>query len=97
MCAGCRVFGIVDGFHLFHLSFRVVGDDKFHRIDYGGYASGTGVQVFAHRTLQQREVVQGIVCGVTDFVNEVADGLRRITTAAETAEGRHTGVIPTVY
>ena len=71
--------------------------NQFHRIDDCRYTGGTAVQVFADSTFQQGEVIQGIVSGITYLVYKFADGLRRVAATAETAESRHTGVVPTVY
>ena len=91
------MFGVVDGFHLFHLSFGIVGDDELHGVQYGGYAGGAVVQVLAHGAFQQGEFIKGVVCGIANLVDELMDGLRRVTATAKTADGRHTGVVPTVY
>ena len=97
MAAGFRIFRVVDGFQLLDLSFRIVGDNQFHRIDHGGYTDGAGIQILAYGAFQQGELVQGVVSRITDLVDELTDRLRRVTPAAETADGRHTGVIPAVY
>ena len=96
MAACFRVFRVVDSFHLFHLSFRIIGDDQFDRIENGRYTGSTGIQVFTNGTFQQCEFVQGIVSGISDLIDELADRLGRITTAAECTDSRHTGIVPTV-
>ena len=68
-------FRVVDGFHFLNLSFRIIGDDKLHRIQYCGYAGGACVQVFAYGTLQQGKFIEGIVSGITDFIDELMNGL----------------------
>ncbi len=97
VAAGLWVFGIIDGFHHFHLPFGIVGDDEFDGIQHGRHTCGAGIQIFAHGTFQQSKIVEGIVGGITDFVNKLADGFRRIAATAEGADGRHTRIIPTVY
>ena len=52
------MFGVVDGFHLFHLSFGIVGDDELHGVQYGGYAGGAVIQVLAHGAFQQGEFIK---------------------------------------
>ena len=97
VCACRRIFRVVDSFHFLHLSFGIVGNDQLHRIDDCRYTGGTAVQVLADSAFQQGEVIQGIVSGITYLVYKFADGLGRVAATAETAESRHTGVVPTVY
>ena len=37
-----KVKGTLHWLHLFHLSFRIIGDDQFDRIENGRYTGGTG-------------------------------------------------------
>ena len=97
MASGCRIFGVVDGFQFLNLSFGIVGDDQFHRVQYGRYTGGTGIQVFAYGAFEQGEVVECIVSGVTYFIDELTDGFGRIAATAESAESRHTGIVPVVH
>ena len=96
MAACFRIFRIVDGFHLFYLSFRIVGNNQLHRIEHSGYTCGTGVQVFTNGTFQQGKFIQGIVGGISDLVDEFADRFRGITTTTECTDSRHTGIVPTI-
>jgi len=70
-----RTFRVIDGFHFLNLSFWVIGDDKLHRIQYGGYAGGAGVQIFAYGAFQQRELIESVISGITDFIDEFMNGL----------------------
>ena len=97
MASGFRIFGIVDGFQLFHFAFGIVGDYQFYRIQYGGNTGCTNIQIFANGTLQQRELIKRIVGGISYFINELTDGLRGVSATAESADGRHTGVVPAVH
>ena len=53
------------------------------------------VQFLADVVLQQTDVVQGLIFGIADVFDEVLDGLGRVATTTQTAQGRHTRVIPT--
>ena len=55
------------------------------------------VQVLAHGAFQQGEFIERIVGCISYFVDELMNGLRRVSPTAETADSRHTGVVPTVY
>ncbi|CCZ70572.1 uncharacterized protein BN759_02712 [Bacteroides sp. CAG:702] len=92
-----RVFGIVDGLHFLYLPFGIVGQDELHRIQHRRHTGGTGVEVFAYRAFQQGEIVQRVIGGISDFVHKLMDGFGRISSPAESAQGRHTGVVPSVY
>jgi len=51
--ATCRqIFRIVDRLHLFHLPFRIIGDNEFNRVQHGRYTGCTSIEVFADGTFQ---------------------------------------------
>ena len=82
MAAGFRIFRVVDRFQLLHLSFRIVGDNQFHRIDHGGYTDGAGIQILAYGAFQQGELVQGVVSRITATIVYVAGIAFNYITAA---------------
>ena len=51
MCSRAGLFWIVFHLHGLHLVLGIVGDDHFHRIDYGHDAGGYAVEVLAHGVL----------------------------------------------
>ena len=71
-----RIFRVVDCFQFFNLSFRIVGDNQFNRVDYCRYTGSTAVQIIPDRAFQQGDVVQGIVSGISDFIDKLMNGLR---------------------
>ena len=96
MASGSGIFGVVNGIQFLNLSFGIVGNDQFHRIEHGRYTRGAGIQVFAYSAFEQGEIIEGVVSGVADFVDELTDGFGRVAATAESAEGRHTGIVPIV-
>ena len=89
-------FWIIDGLHFLYLSFGIVVDDEFHGIDNGTHANGAGVEVFATGSLHQFDVVERVKCGIANLVNKSEHCLGAITAAANTADSRHTGVVPAI-
>ena len=75
----------------------VVGNDQFDGIEDRTYARSGLFQIFANRMLQQTLVDHSFHFGVTDLIHESADRLRGVTATTQTADGRHTRVIPTGY
>ena len=92
--AGVFVFGIIDRREKLGFAFGVVGDDDFQRVEYRHAAFGDLVQVFAHAELQLAQVDHVVALGYADHFGEVAHRSRRITLAAQGADGRHAGIVP---
>ena len=93
-CAHAFVFGVIDGIQFFLLAFGVVIDDQFDRIHDHHHALGFFVEVFAHAPFQKRHIDYVIPLGYPDFLGEQPDRFRRIASAAQPADGRHTRVVP---
>ena len=91
------VFGVVDGCQCLHLSFGVVGDHHLDGVEDSTDADSSGIQVVTYGTFQQRHIVQGVDLRVADLVDEVHDTLRTVATTTESADGRHTGIVPAAY
>ncbi|MCY1538748.1 hypothetical protein D9M68_743040 [compost metagenome] len=79
------------------LSFRVIGDDQFDRIQYGHATQGHFIQVLAHTEFQQAYVDQVFTLSHTDGFCKLADAFRGIPSAAHTADGRHTRIVPAIH
>ena len=71
----CLVLRIVYGLHLLGLTLRIVGQDKFHGVEYGADTRSFLVQVVANVRFQQGEVVQSVELGIADGIDEVAHTL----------------------
>ena len=71
--------------HLHHLDLilGIVGDNNFDRIQNGTHAVGVMVQFFADVVLKQADVVQRLILGVADVLDEIFDGLGRIAAASQ--------------
>ena len=61
---------------------------------HGAHAGGTGVEVLTYGSLEEGDIVEGIKLRVADGVDELAYALGRVATAAHTADGGHTWVVP---
>ncbi len=91
------IFRIVHGVHFLHLVLGIVVDDELHRIQHGHGADGGLVEVLARTKLKQRDINNIVALGHANGFGKVADGSRRIAAAAQTANGGHTRVVPTVH
>ena len=90
------VLRVVDGGEVLHLTFRIVGKDELHRVNDSADTLCATVQVGTGSSLQQLDIVQGIEGGVADGVDELEDRLWAVATATDTADGRHTRVVPSL-
>ena len=81
----------------FALSLGVVGDNQLDGIENCHNALCIGVQIVSQAAFKQCPVHGGVHLGNADTLAEIADGARSIAAAAQTAEGGHTGIVPTAY
>ena len=95
-CAQFRIFRVVFQFHHFYLIFRIVGDDQFQRVQNCHNNRRFCFQVVTDTVIQQTAVYHAVCFGYTDTFAEITNGFRCITSAAQTADGGHTRVIPAV-
>ena len=91
-----RVFRIVLHFDIFDSVFGIVGDNDFHGVEHGTHARCFLVKVFTDAEFEERNVVDSLKLGITDASEERFDRIGRKTATAQTADGRHTRVVPTV-
>ena len=96
VCAVCFILRIVDCCHFLRLTFRIVRDDKLHRMEHSAHAQSAGIEVFTCCGLKHSIVVERIKLGVADHVDKLANGFRRITTTTKATYSRHSGVIPSI-
>ena len=94
MRARCLVLRIINSCHLLALSVRIVRYDKLNRVKHSAYTCCLLVEVVAYSCLKQSDIIKCIELGISDRADEVADALRRVTTAAHTTECRHSRVVP---
>ena len=71
-----------------------VGDDQLDWVGDHHIAVGALVQVLTQAPLQERKVDEVVPLGHSHLLGEVADALGSIAPAADTADGRHAGVVP---
>src|SRR3569833_1072075 len=69
--------------------FRVIGDDQFCRVQRGHAAPGSFVQILAAAGFQQGNLDHILALRYTTALTEIANSSRRITAAAQSADGRH--------
>ena len=76
------------------LTLGIVGDRQLHGVQNRHGALGVGVEILAEAELQS--AVLNDAGGLThaDHLAEIADGAGGIATAAQAAQGRHTGIVP---
>ena len=91
------VLRIIDSFHFFRKSFRIVGNNKFNRIEHGRHTQGASIKILTGSCFKKRIIVKSIKLCIPYHVYKLANGLRRISTATQAAYCRHTRVIPTFY
>ncbi len=92
--SGLGILGVVDRLELLLASLFVVVDDYLQRVEHGHAALGHLVQVLAHAVLQFRDVDRIVALGYADHLGEGPHRGGGVTLAAQTADGRHAGVVP---
>ena len=93
-CAVFRTQGIVLDRQKLGFAFRIVRDDELYRMQHGHDALCVLIQIVAQAAFKQRPVDCGVDLRHADAFAEIADGLRGIAAAAQTAERRHTRIVP---
>ena len=76
------------------LALGIVRDDELHRMKNTHRALGLLVEVFAQAVLEEAVLNHARALGNADAVAEIADGRGRETAAAQTAQRRHTRIVP---
>ena len=89
-------FGVVYGHHILYQVFGVVVQHQFYGINHGADTYGSLVEVLATGGFHELDVVERIKVRIAYLTYEAQDGLGAVATATDAAEGRHTGVIPSV-
>ena len=89
------VLWVIDSRKFLCLALWIVGYDELYRINDGTHTSCAGIKILTDSTLHKSHLVEGIECGVTYLINELQYSLWRISPATETADCRHTRVVPT--
>ena len=89
-----RTQGIILDRQKLGFALRIVRDDELHRMQHGHDALCVLVQIVAQAAFKQRPVDRGVDFRHADALAEIADGLRGVAAAAQTAERRHTRIIP---
>ena len=92
--AGFGIFGIVDDFHFLGLTCRIVVDDQFYGVHDSHSAGCCFVQIFPDAEIQQGDIGQTVEFCDADLFAEIPDRFRRHASAAERADRRHTGIVP---
>ena len=92
--SGRFIFGIIDTTDHFGLSLRVIGNHHLDRIQHGHTAFSAFVKVLADTEFQQSQVDHVIALGHTHLVGKHPDALGGISPAAQPANRRHTGIVP---
>ena len=86
--------GVVFNLKGFRLALRIIRDDELHRAQNGHGALCRVVEIFAQAVLQKR--VFHSVGGLrhADALTEIADGMAGVASSSQTAERRHTRIVP---
>ena len=86
--------GVVFDLERLRLALRIVRDDELHRAQNGHGALCRVVEIFAQAVLQKR--VFHSVGGLrhADALAEIADGVAGVASSSQTAERRHTRIVP---
>ena len=87
----------VFGYQCLSPAFGIIGDNQFDRIEDCAHARCCLLQILANRMLEQALVNHSLNLGVADLIHELADGGSGVSASAQTADGRHTRVVPTGY
>ena len=82
--------------HLYGI-FSHVGDDEFHGVDHRTHTQCTQVEVVAYGTLEERHLIQGVELRIANLVDERQYALGAVATTAESADGRHARVVPSLH
>ena len=71
-----------------------VGDDEFDGVEDGAYARCRLFLVLAEGVLQQAQVNHSLHLGVAYLIDKLTDSIGCVSASAQTADGRHAGVVP---
>ncbi len=75
----------------------IVGDNEFHGVE-DSADTGSGLfEALADGMLEEADINHTLHLGVSDTVDESTDSLSGVATTTQTADGRHTGVVPTAH
>ena len=96
MCSISFIFRIIHGNQLLGLPFWIISYYDLYRVKNGTYTNGTTIQIIANSTLQQSDLIEGIISGIANLIDKLHYTFRTISTTTETTYCRHTGVIPSV-
>ena len=89
--------GVVGDVEVFGLLFRVVVDDELDRVQHGNAALRGQVQLTADAGFQLAHVDEVVRLGDAGLAHKGEDGSRGVAAAAQTAQGRHPGIVPAVH
>ena len=92
--SGVRVFRVVFHFDFFGPAVFPVVDDDGNRVQNRHGALGGFVQLFADAEIEQVDIDHAVRFGYAYPVAELTDGSSRVAAAAQSAYGRHPGVVP---
>ena len=82
---------------LFGLTFRVVGDGDFQRLEHAHGTRRVGIQVVTDTELEYAHVDHAIRAGYANALAELANRRRRVAAATESAQRGHPRVIPAIH
>ena len=86
--------GVVFNLKGFRLALGIVRDDELHRAQNGHGALCRVVEIFAQAVLQKRVFHSVGRLRHADALAEIADGMAGVASSSQTAERRHTRIVP---
>ena len=93
--SGIHIFRIILDFHIFRLSLMIIIDDHFHRIEHCHHPRSRLIQMFTDTIFQQRHIHDDFPPGHSHLFSKHPNRFGGITTPAQSANSRHSGIVPT--
>ena len=95
--SGGLVLGVVLDLEVLDFVLGVVVDDELDRVKDGHDALCTLVEVLADAELHEGVVHYGLDLGHADTGDEILHGFRRVSAASDSADGGHSGIVPSAH
>ena len=91
------IFHVVRSFQLFDLTFRIIVNDQFYRIQDRHHTGTFQFQIFTDAVLQHSIVHRAVCLGHTTQFHKHLDGFRCKSSSSQSGDGYQTRIIPAVY
>ena len=96
-CTCSLVLGVVDAGEVLGLILGIVGNRNLQRLQNSHTTLSSLIQILAHAELHQAQVDHVIALSNTNLLGKCTHRCRGVTLTTQSADCRHTGIVPTHY